>query len=134
MLRRSHWTISSSSIRPTIATAARSRCSASGSTRNTKTFSSEVETGSRQENASNQESGAPFRFNRNGGLACWFHPPSTSEMKSSLPSLFRNPLRLSRSPSAINSSQIPPINIRIGDRSRSSKGRSRSGFETRRHA
>jgi tungstate transport system ATP-binding protein len=31
-----------------------------------KAFSSEVETGSRQENASNQESGAPFRFNRNG--------------------------------------------------------------------
>jgi hypothetical protein len=29
-------------------------------------FSSEVETGSRQENASNQESRAPFRFNRNG--------------------------------------------------------------------
>jgi creatinine amidohydrolase len=32
----------------------------------TKAFSSEVETGSRQENASNQESKAPFRFNRNG--------------------------------------------------------------------
>jgi hypothetical protein len=29
-------------------------------------FSSEVETGSRQENASNQDSRAPFRFNRNG--------------------------------------------------------------------
>jgi hypothetical protein len=29
-------------------------------------FSSEVVTGSRQENASNQESGAPFRFHRNG--------------------------------------------------------------------
>jgi hypothetical protein len=29
-------------------------------------FSSEVETGSRQENASNQESRAPFRFYRNG--------------------------------------------------------------------
>jgi hypothetical protein len=29
-------------------------------------FSSEVETGSRQENASNQESRAPFRFDRNG--------------------------------------------------------------------
>jgi len=29
-------------------------------------FSSEVETGSRQENASNQESRAPFRFHRNG--------------------------------------------------------------------
>jgi len=29
-------------------------------------FSSEGETGSRQENASNQESRAPFRFNRNG--------------------------------------------------------------------
>jgi len=29
-------------------------------------FSSEVETGSRQENASKQESRAPFRFNRNG--------------------------------------------------------------------
>jgi hypothetical protein len=29
-------------------------------------FSSEVETGSRQENASNQESGTPFRLNRNG--------------------------------------------------------------------
>jgi len=35
----------------------------------TKAFSSEVETGSRQENASNQESRAPFRFNRNGALA-----------------------------------------------------------------
>jgi hypothetical protein len=32
----------------------------------TRVFSSEVETGSRQENASNRESGAPFRFNRNG--------------------------------------------------------------------
>jgi len=31
-----------------------------------RAFSSEVETGSRQENASNRESGAPFRFNRNG--------------------------------------------------------------------
>src|ERR1700692_380534 len=31
-----------------------------------RAFSSEVETGSRQENASNQESRAPFRFNRNG--------------------------------------------------------------------
>ncbi len=31
-----------------------------------KAFSSEVETGSRQENASNEESGAPFRFHRNG--------------------------------------------------------------------
>ena len=29
-------------------------------------FSSEVGTGSRQENASDQKSGAPFRFNRNG--------------------------------------------------------------------
>jgi len=34
--------------------------------RDTRAFSSEVETGSRQENASNQESRAPFRFNRNG--------------------------------------------------------------------
>ena len=32
----------------------------------TRAFSSEVGTGSRQENASNQKSGAPFRFNRNG--------------------------------------------------------------------
>jgi hypothetical protein len=31
-----------------------------------RAFSSEVETGSRQENASNQESRAPFRFSRNG--------------------------------------------------------------------
>src|ERR1035438_2658438 len=31
-----------------------------------RAFSSEVETGSRQENVSNQESRAPFRFNRNG--------------------------------------------------------------------
>jgi mono/diheme cytochrome c family protein len=31
-----------------------------------RAFSSEVATGSRQENASNQESRAPFRFNRNG--------------------------------------------------------------------
>jgi hypothetical protein len=31
-----------------------------------RAFSSEVATGSRQENASNQESGASFRFNRNG--------------------------------------------------------------------
>jgi hypothetical protein len=31
-----------------------------------KAFSSEVEAGSREENASNKESGAPFRFNRNG--------------------------------------------------------------------
>src|SRR5882757_1631641 len=33
-----------------------------------KAFSSEVETGSRRENASNQEARAPFRFNRNGGF------------------------------------------------------------------
>jgi hypothetical protein len=32
----------------------------------TKAFSSEVDTGSRQENALNHESGAPFRLNRNG--------------------------------------------------------------------
>jgi RimJ/RimL family protein N-acetyltransferase len=32
----------------------------------TKAFSSEVDSGSREENASKQESGAPFRFNRNG--------------------------------------------------------------------
>ena len=31
-----------------------------------KAFSSEVGTGSREENASNQESRAPFRFDRNG--------------------------------------------------------------------
>src|SRR5258707_2824745 len=31
-----------------------------------RAFSSEVDTGSRQENASNQESRAPFRFYRNG--------------------------------------------------------------------
>jgi hypothetical protein len=31
-----------------------------------RAFSSEVETGSRQENASNQESGAPLRFHRSG--------------------------------------------------------------------
>ena len=34
-----------------------------------RAFSSEVETGSRQENASNQKSRAPFRFHRNGALA-----------------------------------------------------------------
>src|SRR5258706_15656251 len=34
------------------------------SPRDTRTFSSEVETGSRQENASNQESRAPLRFHR----------------------------------------------------------------------
>ena len=33
---------------------------------NARAFSSEVDTGSRQENASNQKSGASFRFNRNG--------------------------------------------------------------------
>jgi RimJ/RimL family protein N-acetyltransferase len=32
----------------------------------TRAFSSEVDSGSREENASKQESGAPFRFNRNG--------------------------------------------------------------------
>ncbi|NLS75339.1 alpha/beta hydrolase, partial [Bradyrhizobium brasilense] len=31
-------------------------------------FSSEVDTGSREENASEHESRAPFRSNRNGGL------------------------------------------------------------------
>jgi general secretion pathway protein I len=31
-----------------------------------RAFSGEADTGSRQENAPNQESGAPFRFNRNG--------------------------------------------------------------------
>src|SRR3984893_4835693 len=46
-------------------------------------FSCEVETGSRQENASNQESRAPFRFNRNGALG-------------SLPSGFRGTRRHGR--------------------------------------
>ncbi|WP_271587787.1 hypothetical protein [Bradyrhizobium sp. CCBAU 53415] len=32
-------------------------------------FSSEVDTGSHQENASKHESDAPFRFHRNGALA-----------------------------------------------------------------
>jgi hypothetical protein len=32
----------------------------------TRAFSSEVDSGSRKENASKQEAGAPFRFNRNG--------------------------------------------------------------------
>jgi hypothetical protein len=34
-----------------------------------RAFSSEVDTGSHQENASKQESNAPFRFHRNGALA-----------------------------------------------------------------
>src|SRR6266576_3157219 len=43
-----------------------------GSLGESKAFSSEVETGSRQENASNQESRAPFRFYRNGkGSRIW---------------------------------------------------------------
>jgi hypothetical protein len=37
--------------------------------RSARAFSSEVETGSRQENASNQKSRAPFRFYRNEALA-----------------------------------------------------------------
>ena len=37
-----------------------------GMTLSTRVFSSEMEAGSRQENASNQESRAPFRFYRNG--------------------------------------------------------------------
>src|SRR5712672_425682 len=40
-----------------------------GSLGEAKAFSSEVETGSRQENASNEESRATFRFYRNGALA-----------------------------------------------------------------
>jgi hypothetical protein len=32
-----------------------------------RAFSSEVDTGSREENASNKEAEPPFRFNRNGG-------------------------------------------------------------------
>jgi hypothetical protein len=39
---------------------------ASGSFGRIRAFSSEVETGSRLENATNQESRAPFRFYRNG--------------------------------------------------------------------
>jgi GNAT superfamily N-acetyltransferase len=37
----------------------------------TKAFSSEVDPGSRQENASKQETRAPFRFNRNGKGSSW---------------------------------------------------------------
>src|SRR5258708_18266932 len=48
-----------------------------------RAFSSEVETGSRKENASNQESRAPFRFHRNGKgsrmLRCPRHPAMTPE-------------------------------------------------------
>ncbi|HMI12159.1 MAG TPA: hypothetical protein VK567_11280, partial [Bradyrhizobium sp.] len=51
-----------------------------------RAFSSEVETGSRQENASNRESRAPFRFYRNGkdssiGRTMSIHP-FTSESYS----------------------------------------------------
>src|SRR5579859_3943091 len=42
------------------------RQAARGPVASPRAFSSEVETGSRQENASNQESGAPLRFNRSG--------------------------------------------------------------------
>ncbi|TFV44047.1 hypothetical protein E4K65_29420 [Bradyrhizobium niftali] len=38
----------------------------SSRSRPARAFSSEVETGSRQENASKQESGAAFRYHRNG--------------------------------------------------------------------
>src|SRR5438093_13202575 len=44
----------------------RSAPSSCSRSRGTEAFSSEVETGSRQENASNQKSRAPFRFHRNG--------------------------------------------------------------------
>jgi ribosomal protein S18 acetylase RimI-like enzyme len=37
----------------------------------TRAFSSEVDPGSRQENASKQETRAPFRFNRNGKGSSW---------------------------------------------------------------
>jgi hypothetical protein len=44
----------------------------SGTSMPTRAFSSEVETGSRQENASNQESRAPLRFYRSGkGSSQW---------------------------------------------------------------
>src|SRR5881227_3759096 len=46
----------------------RSAPSSCSRSRGTEAFSSEVETGSRQENASNQKSRAPFRFHRNGAL------------------------------------------------------------------
>ncbi|MVT68402.1 hypothetical protein GPL21_25220 [Bradyrhizobium pachyrhizi] len=36
-----------------------------------RAFSSEVDTGSREENASKQESRAPFRFDRNGKSSGW---------------------------------------------------------------
>src|SRR6202023_4012906 len=41
-------------------------------------FSSEVDTGSRQENASNQESRAPFRFHRNRKGSSAFPPRAAS--------------------------------------------------------
>jgi hypothetical protein len=40
-----------------------------GLPKSTRAFSSEVDTGSHEENASKQESGAPFRSYRNGALA-----------------------------------------------------------------
>jgi malonate transporter and related proteins len=43
-----------------------------------RAFSSEVDTGSRQENASKQESRAPFRFNRNGNGASVSFPATSS--------------------------------------------------------
>ncbi|QOZ19594.1 hypothetical protein XI02_34485 [Bradyrhizobium sp. CCBAU 21365] len=36
-----------------------------------RAFSSEVDTGSREENASKQESRTPFRFHRNGKSSSW---------------------------------------------------------------
>jgi hypothetical protein len=46
-----------------------------------KALSSEVDTGLRQENASNQESRAPFRFDRNGkGSSEPKQPPLTQRL------------------------------------------------------
>jgi hypothetical protein len=44
-----------------------------------KVFSSEVGTGSREENASNQESRAPFRFDRNGKSSSEQKPPPLTQ-------------------------------------------------------
>jgi hypothetical protein len=44
-----------------------------------KAFSSEVGTGSHVENASNQEAGAPFRFDRNGKGSSEQKPPPLTQ-------------------------------------------------------
>src|SRR5260370_22291373 len=96
------------------------RDTSTGSSSATRAFSSEVEPGSRQEKASNQESRAPFRFDRNGnGSSASLDSPEITMQglaaigapifiaMAAAPSFITNP------PVVVNGAKPPPADPRL---------------------